>query len=113
MSSRIEDSRPARKADLVDMARNSEMVQMRVQFEEMFLSLQKKIDQLRDEIHHSSEPTSEFVTLSEFHRIVGKPYTLRTLNNMCADGRLPAFRMGVKWMIPRSAIAKWKSEHNL
>ena len=48
-----------------------------------------------------------FLTVDEFHELLGGAICAKTIRNMCNDGRLPATKQGNRWLIPSAIVEEW------
>jgi len=113
----LERTIPATKLDLAPLARQHDLLEMKATLEAMlqqvFETFGTRLDQLHRDVQRIGGLTPDFYTCEQLHQIIGGAYCVRTIQNMCADGRIPASKQGRSWLIPAKVVEAWKNDFGL
>lgn len=106
----------ATKVDLEGLAQRSDVQKVKARIEDllgaMYQSLTNELISLKSEIAKMKDG-SEYLTIDQLHQQLKGAIGKRTIYTMCADGRLPAFKEGKRWLIPIDAVNQWKEQMKL
>ncbi len=94
-----------------DIIRKSDIQQfieeIETQFQKIFYLFKSEIERLLDELEARNGNRPLYLTIESFHEKIDEEVTRRTLTNMCMDGRIRAFKLGKRWLIPKTEVDRW------
>ena len=100
--------------DVAGNASKTDMVETQVLIRELIKGLTEVIAEqfvrLHAELQKNNGTAPEYINLDELHELLNGSIARRTLTYMCADGRVPGFKLGRRWVVPTKDMDEWIQE---
>ncbi len=102
------------KMDVAGNASKTDVVETQVLIRELIKGLTEVIAEqfvrLHSELQKSNGTAPEYINLDELYELLNGSIARRTLTYMCADGRVPGFKLGRRWVVPTKDMDEWIQE---